>query len=120
MPEHYVNHGVQITGGTVSGAVAAGPNSRVVQNLVSPAASPQTATAAELMARIRTLIDDHEGRLENPRAIRRDAEQIEAELAEEEPDREFLSDGLARLSRRVSSVAVLAETVAALIQLVTG
>nr|BFE87978.1 hypothetical protein GCM10020093_105790 [Planobispora longispora] len=48
----------------------------------------------------------------------RDADGIETELQQEEPDREYLSDSLGRIARRVTSVAAIAEAVAALTNLI--
>lgn len=111
-----VNHGVQIFGGTVTGPVAGGAHARAVQ-YVGGGREPEISA---LVARLRTLVDEHEAELENPEWVRRDVARVSEELAQDAPDPDALAGTLERLARRVASVTALAEAVKALIALVLG
>ncbi|MFF3438883.1 DUF5955 family protein [Streptosporangium sp. NPDC002721] len=111
------NHGIQITGGTVNGPVAAGKGARAVQHVGTP---PGDDRATELIALVRDLTRRHADELGDIRPVLRETDLLEAELLEENPDPAHLSDTLTRLSGRVASVAAVAEAVTALIALLSS
>ncbi|MBG0815986.1 DUF5955 family protein [Planomonospora sp. ID82291] len=110
------NSGFQITGGTFNGPMAAGAGARAVQN--SGLGAGAGGDAAELIALVRELVGRHSAELGDTRPVLRDVDQVETELAEQEPDRRYLGDALTRISTRVASVAAIAEAVAALAALI--
>ncbi|GIH77558.1 DUF5955 family protein [Planobispora longispora] len=112
------NSGFQITGGVFNGPMAAGTGARAVQNIGADSGGVDVDRAAELLTLVRELAQRHADELGDPRPVLRDADGIETELQQEEPDREYLSDSLGRIARRVTSVAAIAEAVAALTNLI--
>ncbi|GAA3124640.1 hypothetical protein [Streptosporangium carneum] len=111
------NSGFQITGGVFNGPMAAGIGAQAVQHTTAPAGGDRPA---ELLALIRELVRRHAAELGDTRPLLRDADQVEAELQEDSPDGDYLSGTLARMAGRVTSVAAIAEAVAALAALVSG
>ncbi|GAA0987320.1 hypothetical protein GCM10009555_066410 [Acrocarpospora macrocephala] len=103
-----VNHGISISGGNVSGPMAAGNQPQAIQNIT------QTAAANDLLARIDALLTQHETTLDDPAAARAELDRIGTELALPTLDQNTLSSRLTRLAQHVASVATLAEAVAAL------
>ncbi|GLX92405.1 hypothetical protein [Herbidospora sp. NBRC 101105] len=89
------NYGIHITGGTVSGPMAAGPNAKAVQ-----------------VNELANLLEQHD----LPPEAQADLVAVTEELARPEPDREILRAKLERLG----SYAVLAESAAALASLIFG
>ncbi|GAA3445242.1 hypothetical protein [Planomonospora venezuelensis] len=112
------NSGFQITGGTFNGPMAAGAGAHAVQNIGAGHGGADADRTAELLALVRELVRRHAGELGDTRPVLRDADEVETELRQEEPDREYLSDSLGRMARRVASVAAIAEAVAALTNLI--
>ncbi|GIH27069.1 hypothetical protein Aph01nite_53790 [Acrocarpospora phusangensis] len=102
------NYGVTISGGNISGPVAAGDHARAVQNI------SQTPAADDLIARIETLLTRHGRQLDDPAGAHADLRRIGSELALPNPDHTVIGSRLERLAQRVASIAVLAEAVATL------
>ncbi|WP_158578511.1 hypothetical protein [Spongiactinospora rosea] len=114
-----VNKGIQISGGNVQGPMAVGTGARAVQHIGGPAAPP--AAAERLLAEIRDLVERHRDELgDQARPVLREADRIEDELAEADPDADVLSDTLERMSRRVTAITTLGQAVAALTTLLLG
>ncbi|MDF5754108.1 hypothetical protein [Spongiactinospora sp. TRM90649] len=112
-----VNKGIQISGGNVQGPMAVGANARAEQYIGASRASEDDV--ARLLARIRELVEEHRAELgDQARPALREADRIEAELAEDDPDADFLSDSLDRMTRRVTAVTTLTQAVGALAALI--
>ncbi|MEU0517434.1 hypothetical protein [Streptosporangium sp. NPDC006007] len=110
------NSGFHITGGTFNGPMAAGAGAQAVQHTGAATSGDRTT---ELLALIRDLVRRHAAELGDTRPVLRDADQVEAELQEENPDQDHLSGSLARMAARVAPVTAIAEAVAALAALVS-
>lgn len=110
MSEHG-DRGIRIGGNArVSGQVAAGENVTQHQRI---GAGP-SGDVADALARVERLLEAHAAELAEPARARRDLADVREEADSGDPDPERVEGALARLGRRVSGVAALAEAVHAL------
>ncbi|KAB2370845.1 DUF5955 family protein [Actinomadura montaniterrae] len=105
------DRGISIGGhANVSGQVASGDH--VTQNQrIAGASGPD---AADALARVERLLEQHAAELPEAARARRDLADVREEAQEDDPDPERMGGALARLGRRVAGVAALAEAVRAL------
>ncbi|MDL4814858.1 DUF5955 family protein [Actinomadura opuntiae] len=105
------DRGISIGGhANVSGQVASGDHVTQNQQIVGAAGTD----VAEALARVERLLEQHAGDLPEAGRARRDLADVREEAQEDDPDPERMNGALARLARRVSGVAALAEAVHAL------
>jgi hypothetical protein len=109
MPEKYHNHGLHISGSNLYGPVAQGDHASATQ--YGSGASGGGEALPTMLQELRQLIATHAASIDNPGNAGRDLDEIEAEIARDEPDRERLVDTLARLARRVATVTTVATAV---------
>jgi hypothetical protein len=108
-PGRVINTGVYVTGGLVSGPVAAGAGARAVQ-------VNKDAGHAEVLARIERLLHDLEDGAsvldgEQAGEVTDDVGRLRAEVHHRKPDTDRISHLLGRLTAQVGSAAALLATV---------
>lgn len=101
------NHGIVISGGTVSGQVVNRSSGTFTQGTPAPA---DTATADLLarLAELEQLLDTHRDQVDAYPGAQRDVVDLREEVARTDKDADRIGDTLRRLTARVGSVTVLA------------
>jgi hypothetical protein len=113
------NQGTMITGGTVTGPVASGDRAQAIQYGSAGTPAEHDELRRELAA-LRELLDRYAAEVDGADKARRDADDIEQEICQAEPDRDRVTDALNRLAKRVSAVGALAVAVNKIREIVFG
>ena len=101
-----VNKGVIMTGGTISGAVAAGDNATAVQHAAAPA-DPRRAELETLLEELRQQVEAHSAQIQDASDVKQALETLRAEMQRKEPSKVTLRSVLTGVKDSLEAVAPL-------------